>query len=235
MQKIAALAARDGAPQSVFEAIMDTMAELRAMDAAAAEWQDGRPEKMLHLLALKPLMHCYRCGKTYYTEDGKRVASHTIRKMASGPRTSRWQRSQCHLTTSLVSAVCTRSKLRLKSRRSDLKVENAWIKLENDLVHNYLHKHVDQQEQLQREVNMLTLQAGMTPTHCSRCPRAQLPRRVFTRCSARNSPSARCSQLNTRCWDSIWMARQRCGCTQILTTTSCQAARRETAWGLLST
>jgi len=36
--------------------------------------------------------------------------------------------------------------------------------LENDLVHNYLHKHLDQQEQLQREVNILTLQAGMTPT-----------------------------------------------------------------------
>ena len=44
-----------------------------------------------------------------------------------------------------------------------LKAENAWIKLENDLVHNYLHEHLDQQEQLQREVNMLTLQAGMTP------------------------------------------------------------------------
>jgi len=44
-----------------------------------------------------------------------------------------------------------------------LKAENAWIKSENDLVHNYLHEHLDQQEQLQREVNMLTLQAGMTP------------------------------------------------------------------------
>jgi len=41
------------------------------MDAAAAEWQDGRPEKMLHLLALKRQMHCYRCGVPYSKKDGK--------------------------------------------------------------------------------------------------------------------------------------------------------------------
>ena len=44
-----------------------------------------------------------------------------------------------------------------------LKAGNAWIKSENDSVHNYLHEHLDQQEQLQREVNMSTLQACMTP------------------------------------------------------------------------
>ena len=44
-----------------------------------------------------------------------------------------------------------------------IKAENAWIKSENYLEHNYLHEHLDQQEQLQCEVNMLTLQAGMTP------------------------------------------------------------------------
>jgi len=71
LQTIAALAACDGAPQSVFEAIMDTEEELRAMDAAAAEWHDWRPEKMLHLLALKRQMHCYRCGEPYCKEDGK--------------------------------------------------------------------------------------------------------------------------------------------------------------------
>jgi len=27
--------------------------------------------KMLHLLALKRQMHCYRCGEPYYQEDGK--------------------------------------------------------------------------------------------------------------------------------------------------------------------
>jgi len=59
LHTIAALAACDGAPRSVFEAIMDAEEELRAMDAAAADWQDGRPEKMLHLLTLKRQMHSY--------------------------------------------------------------------------------------------------------------------------------------------------------------------------------
>jgi len=37
---------------------------------SGAEWQDGRPEKMLHLLALKRQMYCYCCGEPYYKEDG---------------------------------------------------------------------------------------------------------------------------------------------------------------------
>jgi len=71
LQTIVALAARDGAPQSVFEVIVDTEEELRTMDAMAAEWQDGRPEKLLQLLAPKRQMHCYRCSKPYYKADGK--------------------------------------------------------------------------------------------------------------------------------------------------------------------
>ena len=33
-----------------------------------------------------------------------------------------------------------------------------------------MHKHLDEQEQLQREVNMLTLQAGMTPAPVQSVP-----------------------------------------------------------------
>jgi len=44
--------------------------------------------------------------------------SSTENRSRRGPRTNRWQRSLCQLTTSLVSAVCTRSKLRLRSRWS---------------------------------------------------------------------------------------------------------------------
>ena len=52
---------------------MDAGEELRAMDAAAADLQDGRPEKMLHLLTLKRQIHCYRCGVSYSKKDGKQT------------------------------------------------------------------------------------------------------------------------------------------------------------------
>ena len=58
---------------------------------------------------------------------------------------------------------CCLHTLQAQAEIEALKAENAWIKSENDWVYNYLYKHLDQQEKLQREVNMLTLQTGMTP------------------------------------------------------------------------
>jgi len=153
---------------------MDAEEELRAMDAAAADWQDGRPEKMLHLLTLKRQMHCYRCGVQYSKKDGKQhghlkadCPQKASQAELNGEPLRAWAKHN-PLEEKPVPAYNQPSQRSLHTLQAQaeievLKAENAWIKSENDSVHNYSHERIDQQEQLQREVNMLTLQAGMTP------------------------------------------------------------------------
>jgi len=110
-------------------------------------------------------MHCYRCGEPYYKEDGKQ---HGHLKADCPKKASQAELNGEPLAEKPVPAYNWPGQrslhlLQAQAEIDALKVENAWITLENNLVHNYLHEHLDQQEQLQREVNMLTLQAGMTP------------------------------------------------------------------------
>ena len=155
--------------RSVFEAIMDTEEELRAMDAAVAEWL----EKMLHLLALKRQIHCYRCGEPYYKEDDKQhvhLKADCPKKASqadlNGEPLKAWAKNKPWAEKPVPaynwSGQRSLHTLKAQAEIEALKAENTWIKSENDLVHNYLHEHIDQQEHLQCEVDMLTLQAGMT-------------------------------------------------------------------------
>jgi len=118
------------------------------VDAAAAEWWDGRPEKMLHLLALKRQIHCYCCGEPYYKEDDKQ---HGHLKADCPKKTS-----QAELNSEPLK-VWTKNKplaekpmpaynragqgslhaLQAQVNIDALKAGNAWIKSENDSVHNY--------------------------------------------------------------------------------------------------
>ena len=110
---------------------------------------------MLHLLALKRQMHSYRCGKPYYKEDGKQHGhlKADCPQKASQAKLNReplkaWAKNK-QLAEKPVPAYnwpCQRSlhTLQAQAEIEALKAENAWINSENDLVHNYLHEHLDQ-------------------------------------------------------------------------------------------
>jgi hypothetical protein len=129
---------------------------------------------MLHLLALKRQMHCYRCGEPYYKKDGKQhghLKADCPKKASqaelNGEPLKAWAKNKPLAEKPMPaynqSGQRSLHTLQTQAEIEAFKVENAWIKSENESVYNYLHEHLDQQEQLQREVNMLTLQAGMTP------------------------------------------------------------------------
>ena len=145
------------------------------MDAAVAEWL----EKMLHLLALKRQIHCYRCGEPYYKEDDKQhvhLKADCPKKASqaeiNGEPLKAWAKNKL-LAEKPVPAYNQPGQRSLHTLQAQAEIkaltaENAWIKSENNSVHNYLHDQLDQQ--LQREVNMLTLQAGMTPAPVQSVP-----------------------------------------------------------------
>jgi len=125
--------------------------------------------------------------------------------------------------------------LQVQAEIEVLKAENVWIKLENDSVHNYLHEHLDQQEQLYREVNMLTLQTGMTPAPVQ--PVSTSGATTTVRLHTMRRPQSALREVQATEYRMLGFnldASRSGGCTLILTTTSCRVARRETVWGLLS-